>query len=144
MTSIFKKARLGAVAMEACGTCSLGTGVVLIKKRGNPQGPEYVGPRLIQNPEARCEFCTFLGMWMASEKIDPKETGLKYGAAKLITRDPKSGVDTLIAFVPFDEREAAENKGNLADGKEFQWSHGLVIRAEKDVGTMMKLMEILK
>ncbi len=142
-TEDFSKARLGSSAIEACGTCNTPTGTLLFKKRGNPKGPEYIGPRYLANPEAQCEFCTFLAMWMNHENVDPKETGLKYGAAKIVTRDPKTGVDTLVAFVPFSEKDLEENKGSLADGSEFEWAHGMVVFAEKDESTNdMKLVKI--
>ena len=143
-TEDFLKARLGSAADHACGLCHEPTGVVFFKKRGNPKGPEYVGPRYIVNDsDARCEFCQFLEAWMHHEDINPKETGLKYAAAKIITRDPKSGVDTLVAFVPFSSEDEVE--GSLADGTKFEWKHALKVRAEHDEGSNgMKLVEILR
>ncbi len=140
-TEDFKKARLGSTVMEACEVCKLPTGDTLFKKRGKPNGPEYVGPMHLVVKDARCEFCHFLGMWMAHEKVDPTETGLKYGASKIVTRDPKSGVDTLVAFVPFSSEEDVAK--TLADGTEFSFAHGMLLRAERD-GEGMKLMEILE
>tara|TARA_Y100000310_G_scaffold290504_2_gene317752 strand:- start:1489 stop:1929 length:441 start_codon:yes stop_codon:yes gene_type:complete len=140
-TDNFKKAALGSVAREACGVCHTPTGTLLVKTKGRQDGPRYTGPQNIANPEARCEFCEFLSLWLHSEGIDPTETGLRYGAAKIIDRGPKTGVDTLIAYVPFSSDEPASNE--LADGTPFEWAHGLVLRAEKDAGGGMKIVEIL-
>ena len=127
--------------MEACEGCEMATGTILFKKEGRANAPEYTGPRFIVVKDSLCEFCEFLNMWMHSEEIDPKETGLKYGAAKIVERDPKSGVDTLVAYVPFSSED--EITKHLSDGTEFDFEHGLLLRAEKaDQG--MNLVEILK
>jgi len=138
-TNNFMEARLGSAALEACGACGLETGVVMLKKRGPINGPEYNGPSLLQNPEARCEFCQFVGMWMAQEKHDPT-TGGKVGASKIVER-LEDGSEKLVAFVPFTEKEERDN--NLADGTKFQFQHGMVLRAERE-GKGLKLVEIIK
>ena len=95
---------------------------------------------LLQNPEARCEFCTFLGMWMAQEGHDVEKDG-KVGASKVVERQ-EDGTEKLVAMVPFTEGESRDN--NLSDGTKFTFQHGMVIRAEREEGNSMKLVEILK
>lgn len=124
-TTDFTKARLGSTAMGACGACHQETGTILLKTRGNLHGPEYIGPRLIVvDPDERCEFCTFLGMWRAQEGIDEM-----CGAAKIVTKDD-AGVRELVAFIPFTEGEDLDKE--LADGTEFTIRHRMVLLAERD------------
>jgi hypothetical protein len=138
-TESFSKARVGSVAMAACGACHQSTGEILIKKQSTHNAPEYVGPRLVLvSEEARCEFCAFLGHWMAQEKADPRETGLQYGAMKLVENTPER---KLIAFVPFSSAEDL-NKG-LADGTPVVFKHRMIIGCERD-GEGMKLVAVLE
>jgi hypothetical protein len=137
-TTDFKKARLGSVAMEGCGACGCETGSILMKKRGNPNGPEYLGPNVLVNPEARCEFCHFLGVYMADQGIEPGKK--KHGAAKIVEED-NEGVRKLLAYVPFDEDED-QNK-QLHDGTPFTFKHRMVIKAENrgDQHTLVAILE---
>jgi hypothetical protein len=130
---------VGTPALEACGACGLETGVVMVKMKGGMKN-EYRGPRLLRNPEARCEFCEFLAMWMAQEGHDPDKDG-KVGASKIVERQ-EDGTEKLVAMVPFTETDPRDN--NLVDGTKFTFQHGMVIRAEREEGTTMKLVEIIK
>lgn len=137
-TDNFNKAGVGAAALEACGACGQETGTVLLKARGSVNAPDYDGPRLVVNPEARCEFCCFLGLWMADQKIEPGK--VKVGASKIVER-LADGTDKLLAFVPFTENEPRDKQ--LFDGTAFVFNHGMVLRAECDEQGF-KLVEILK
>lgn len=139
MTTDFMKAPVGAAAMEACGACGMETGVVMIKKKGSAKG-EYTGPRLIQNPEARCEFCQFVGAWMAQEGHDPQKDG-KVCAGKVVKR-VEGGAEELVAFIVSTEHD--DRNKHLVDGTKFELRHGTVILAEPGQGMSYKLVEVLK
>ena len=139
-TTNFTKARLGSVAMSACGACGQELGDVVIKSAGNPKGPEYIGPRLVAFGDARCEFCTFIASWMSHEGIEPGAK--KCGASKVIERLPDDSYE-LVAYVPFTEDESEEERTKtLTDGTEFVLRHRTVVRAERD-GDGMKLVELV-
>lgn len=138
-TDEFKKSRLGSVAMEGCGACHQTTGTIIMKRKGNPNGPEYTGPRVLVNPEARCEFCKFLGIWMASEGIEPGSK--KCGAAKLV-REDKSGVRELFAYLPFTEEDDRDKQ--LEDGTPFEIRHGTIIKVEGRDDKTMALTKIIE
>jgi len=125
----FGRAPVGHPFLEACGCCGQGTGVIMLKKRGTTttQAKGYI-PRYMINPDSRCEFCDFLGRWMAHENIDPKETGLKYGMAKFVTVDEKSGIETLLAYCPFSSDDDVNKE--LKDGTPFTMKHGTVVQVD--------------
>ena len=136
--SDFINAPLGHPFLECCGGCGLETGVINIKNKaqGRPLRPrDHFGiPKYLVNPDSRCEFCEFLSMWFQSEDIVPAETGLKYGAAKLVT-ERATGERDLIAFVPFSETEdrsmkLLDTEGNVA--KEITLGHGMIIDCLKN------------
>lgn len=136
-TKDFMKARAGSAAAEACGACGQDTGVIMIKKRGGNK--DYTGPTHVQNPEARCEFCHFIGMWMAHEGHDVEKDG-KVCAAKVVKM--VDGREELVAFIVATEHE--DRNKELVDGTKFELRHGTVIRAEPGEGTQMMLVEILR
>lgn len=147
-TDNFNKARLGSAAMEACGACGQATGTILMKRKGDPNGPEYRGSRLVlpnyaksrhDEPETpRCEFCDFVGRWMADKGIDSGST--KVGAAKIVEGSARE----LLAYVPFTEADLVENPTvSLIDGTKHPWRHRMVIRATKNAESV-KLVEILE
>jgi hypothetical protein len=137
----FNRAPLGHPFLEACSVCGTETGSIVMKRkgRGSKEGSSII-PRKMVTPEARCEFCTFLGAWFASEDIDPAETGLKYGAAKLV-EVLSSGEEKLVAFVPFSSEEDASSQ--LSDGTTFQFKHGAVIRCTRE-DSVVSLVEVTK
>ena len=137
-TTDFNKARLGTSVLMACGACHQETGEIALKRRGNPNGPEYVGPAVVPFKDFRCEFCKFVGMWMSHEDIEPGTK--KCGAAKIVEED-NDGVRTLLAFVPFTEDE--DRSKQLEDGTPLTFQHGMVIKAENrgDQHALVKILE---
>lgn len=129
----FKDAPIGQPFMECCGTCGLSTGVILIKKTGRPsKNADTWVPSNLANPESRCEFCTHLATYLSSEGIVPKETGLKYGMAKLVIENSSSGVRKLLAYVPFDSEEDRHATLIPEKGEKITITmrHGMVIGCE--------------
>ena len=136
-TTDFNRSRVGSVAMAACETCGASTGEILIRRRSSKNAPEYVGPRLLRMEGNHCEFCRFLDLWMRSENIDPQNTGLKYGAMKIVDQEGK-----LIAFVPFTSAELAdaEHPFTLGDGSAYTPEHGVTLHAERADDTHFRLV----
>jgi hypothetical protein len=122
-TTDFTKARLGAVAIQACSVCCMEMDTIIFKKAGFIDGPEYDYKHVAVEGQV-CEFCEFLGMWFEHEGVNTKETGLKYGAAKIVDQDGE-----LFAFVPFSSDE--DLLKTLVDGTEFTFKHGMVLECEK-------------
>ena len=139
MTTDFAKAPVGTPALEVCAACGQETGVVMIKTRGPGKG-EYTGSRHVACEDSRCEFCQFLGYWMASEGHEVERDG-KVAAAKIVER-LEDGTEKLVAYVAILERDPRD--AQLVDGTKFEWHHGMVVLAEREEGTQMKLVEILK
>lgn len=139
----FNRAGVGHPFMEACGICGKETGIIILKTSGTRPGRESASlmPRILVNPDSRCEFCDFLEMYLSSEGIDPNETGLKYGAAKLVTVGD-DGISKLLAYVPFGSDEDLGNQ--LSDGTPFRFQHRTIIRCEEEDGGLMKLVEIIE
>jgi len=129
--------------MEACGACGQETGTIVIKKQGRHPGDRGTPllPKYLVNPEARCEFCHFLGAYFASEDIDPKENGLKWGAAKMVVED-STGVRNLLAYVPFNSEDKIRH--NLSDGTEFEFRHGTVIGCVKHEDGQAEMVKVLE
>jgi hypothetical protein len=137
-TKEFSKARIGSVVMEACGACGLKTNTILLKSHGSTT-KEYVGPRVLMNSDARCEFCTFLSMWIDQGHYDSSVNG-KIGAAKVV-ENLDNGSEKLIAYIPFTEKDNLNKK--LFDGTPFTVKHGMVILAKRE-GEICKLVRILE
>lgn len=135
-TTDFRKARVGTSAVQVCCTCGSTMGV-LIKTQAGKNSPEYVGPSEIAVEDQKCEFCDFLGLWLAHEGIVPSETGLKYGASKIVENDGGE----LIAFVPFSSDEDLTRE--LADGTKFTFQHAMVLGADHD-GEAWKITKVLQ
>ncbi len=148
-TTDFNEARLGSVAMEACGACGQETGTIILKKQSRANAPEYTGPRLIVMKDesgevSRCEFCDFLSTWIPHEGLMDrmKEPDFRVGAAKIVTED-ESGVRSLVAMVPFTGEE--EVKHIIVAGKKVLIQHRMIILAEQDVGCeTMTLVRVLE
>jgi len=153
----FEHAPLGHAFMEACHVCGQETGSISIKTKNYYSRPvrEHRSasiPRLLINPESECEFCEFLGLWFAHENIEPKETGLQYGVAKLVEVVEDSVTDAdgkavfsqaqkLLAYVPFQSDEDLDRE--LIDGTKFRIQHRAVIRCERQEDGSAHLVEIL-
>ena len=135
----FRNAPLGTPFLEACNVCGQDTGVILMKRKGKGKPGPYTGPMKMVTG-ARCEFCQALGGWLAHEKIDPRETGLKYGCAKVVRRDGK-GVETVVAYIPFSSEDDTHKK--LATGEDYIIRHGTVILGEDEDNKVM-LTKVLK
>lgn len=140
----FKKAPVGTPFMEACGECGQETGAICLKKRGPVKDkgvPSCFMPRFLINPDARCEFCEFVAVFVTSAEVPEDERNDFFGAAKIV-REDKNGVQELIAFVPFNYKE--DRTKSLIDGTEFKFSHGTVILAEKREEENWVLTKVLK
>ena len=114
--------------LECCGACTTETGNIILTSQGYVDGYRYPPrqqPSHFINPEARCEFCEFLGIWLASENIDPKIHG-KHGAAKIVERD-KDGVETTCGWITFSEHDARVTK--VAEVP-VEVKHGMVFLAQ--------------
>ena len=127
----FKKAPLGYPFLECCPSCGHETGNVMIKSMGT-NNPEAVAshsiPKYLVSPENQCEFCHALSFFLSSEKINPKVTGEKYGAAKTVFVGPDSE-QTLHAYVPFSGSEQKE-PATLTDGTKFTLRHRMIIEVK--------------
>ena len=99
--SDFTQARLGYPFMECCRICGEETGAIIMKKKGNGLGKNDA-PKFMINPDADCEFCHFVGLFMHNEGL--AGGGVRYGAAKIVTVDD-AGARTLFAYLPFGEDE---------------------------------------
>ena len=102
----FNRAPVGHPFMDCCNVCGEETGELLMKMKGH--GNDNDVPRFMVGDNS-CEFCHFVGVFMASEGIESCGEGevakVRYGAAKIVSRDTKTGIDKLIAYVPFSELE---------------------------------------
>lgn len=139
-TQDFNKARVGSVVMAACATCGQPTGEIIIKSKSGSSAPEYNGPSLVRFEDASCEFCEFLGKWLAHTGTDPKKTGLKYGVAKIVEGEDEK----LLAYVPFSEEDLAKPNKPVIDGVEVTLKHGMVVLARREDGDLFKLVRVLK
>ena len=163
--SDFLKARLGYPFMECCGICGEETNSIILKKKGDPHQEQRLDliPRFLLNPEANCEFCAFVGAFMQSEGIEScgegKIANVQWGAAKIVSRDKKTGVDTLIAFLPFNTMERTiPIKPNGAETKEedvhiVKLHHRMILNGERkiivgedglDAGESLAVTEVLE
>ena len=147
----FEKAPVGHPFLEACAACGQETGTIILKTKGRRHLPcrdsraaasdAYIPRLIVPHEDTRCEFCEFLGLWFASEGITPKETGLQYGAAKLVKDESGS---ELIAFVPFS---SDEEKTVALGGKTVHLAHGMVILCalvESPDGSMFQMSRVLR
>ena len=139
----FEAAPLGTPYMEACETCGQDTGRIVLKDkapipwRAKMRSSQGYHPTRIVTGE-RCEFCLSLGAWMTAEGIDPKETGKRYGMAKIVLED-NSGVRETVALVPFDETERTVTVGDV----QVELNHGMILKAVED-GEQHTLVTVLE
>tara|TARA_B100000886_G_scaffold276639_1_gene200592 strand:+ start:152 stop:625 length:474 start_codon:yes stop_codon:yes gene_type:complete len=138
----FLKAPVGHPFLACCATCGQETGEIILKSKGRANTgvstwsiPKYIVP----SEDSTCEFCEALGTWMGSEEIDPKETGLQYGMAKIVTENEDTSRE-LVAFVPFSSEERRVNVGD----EDIELAHRMVIKAVQAGGDQMKLVSILE
>ena len=128
----FDAAPPAASFLVCCGACGLPTGEAIIKSGDVELADAQPTGKYMLSEQARCEFCRFLAVWLHEEGINPEETGLKYGAAKVVTVED-DGAETFVAYVPFTS-EDIETPHKLADGTPFNWQHGLTLEAEQNDG----------
>ena len=123
----FTLAPVGHPFMVCCGTCGQETGELIIKNKGgrrSSQNAWSIPKYIIPSQDSTCEFCAALGGWMSSEEIDPKETGLQYGMAKIVTENEDTSRE-LVAFVPF----SSEERTIMVGDEDTELTHRMVIKA---------------
>ena len=145
----FSKAPLGHPFLECCSICLHETGNIMVKSRGHSSdkpADSFSIPKHIVSHENHCEFCNFVSVYLAHEKIDPKETGEQYGAMKLVFVQPDTS-QKLFAFVPFSGTEQKEG-AKLKDGTEFTIKHRMIVEVVhgkgpngEETADMVKIIE---